>query len=75
MRLALMMMAGVLAQCAANAQSYPTLHIQVIVDLSPGGSMEVTARLVSEKLKDVLGQQIIVENRPGANSILDWCHP
>ena len=58
------------AAAAAHAQTYPTRTIRVIVGLSPGGSMDVTARLVSDKLKDALGQQIIVENRPGANSVI-----
>ena len=59
-----------IAAAAAHAQSYPTRTIREIVGLSPGGSMDVTARLVSDKLKDALGQQIIVENRPGANSVI-----
>ena len=59
MRLALMMMAGVLAQCAANAQSYPARHIRVIVGLSPGGSMDVTARLVGDKTSGLAISQIV----------------
>ena len=53
-----------------HAQAYPSRTVRVIVGLSPGGSMDVTARLVSDKLKDVLGQQIIVDNRPGANGVI-----
>lgn len=54
----------------AAAQSYPTRTVRVIVGFSPGGSMDVTARLVAEKLKDALGQQVIVENRPGAGAVI-----
>jgi len=62
---------GVLV-CApvTSAQPYPSRNLRVIVGLSPGGSMDVTARLVADKLKDALGQQIIVENRPGANGVI-----
>ena len=55
---------------SVHAQTYPTRPIRVIVGLSPGSSMDVTARLVSDKLKDVIGQPVIVENRPGANSVI-----
>lgn len=55
---------------ATQGQTYPTRTVRVIVGLSPGGSMDVTARLVSEKLKDMLGQPVIVDNRPGANGVI-----
>jgi len=55
---------------AGAAKAFPSRNLRVIVGLSPGGSMDVTARLVADKLKDALGQQIIVENRPGANGVI-----
>ena len=54
----------------AGAQSFPARNVRIIVGLSPGGSMDVTARLVADRLKESLGQQIIVENRPGANGVI-----
>lgn len=64
--------APVFAQTASTSSgpSYPTRNVRIIVGLSPGGSMDVTARLVADRLKESLGQQIIVENRPGANGVI-----
>ena len=60
----------VLAASSADAQDYPNHPIRVIVPFSPGGSVDVLARLLGAKLSDKLGQPIIVENRPGAGGTL-----
>jgi tripartite-type tricarboxylate transporter receptor subunit TctC len=49
----------------ANAQSYPTRQVRVIVGFSPGGTQDTLARLLGQWLSDRLGQPFIVENRPG----------
>src|SRR5687768_6273129 len=54
--------------CAAPlcAQTYPAKTVRVIVGFSPGGSTDVTARIVAQKLSEAWRQQVIVENRAGA---------
>ena len=50
----------------AWSQTYPAKTVRMIVGFSPGGSTDVTARLVAQKLTDAWRQQVIVDNRPGA---------
>jgi tripartite-type tricarboxylate transporter receptor subunit TctC len=52
------------------AQSYPARPVRIIVGFSAGGTQDIVARLIGQSLSERLGQQFIIENRPGANSNL-----
>jgi tripartite-type tricarboxylate transporter receptor subunit TctC len=53
---------------AASSQAYPTRPVRIIVGLSAGGSVDIVTRLMGQWLSERLGQQFIIENRPGAGT-------
>jgi len=62
---------GVLAPSgSAAAQSFPSQTVRIVVPTPPGSSVDVAARLISERLRERLGQPVIIENRPGAGGTI-----
>lgn len=59
-----------LAGCGARAQSFPARPLTLVVPFAPGGSTSVMARIIAETMGELLGQQVIVDNRPGAGGTL-----
>ena len=55
---------------AARAQQYPTRPVTIVVPYTPGGSTEILTRIIAQNLTPRLGQTLIVENRPGAGTVI-----
>src|SRR5687767_11371201 len=54
----------------AAAQDYPVRPIRLIVPFGPGGGSDYVGRLIGQKLSEQMGQQVVVDNRPGAASLV-----
>lgn len=59
-----------IAAHAQDAANYPNRPIKIIVPVAPGGTVDMVARSIAEALTKALGQQVIVENKPGASSLV-----
>ena len=67
---ALLACAGVCAQQKSSASAYPEKPIRVIVPFAPGGGLDLTARLIGQKITEKWGQNFVVDTRPGAATIV-----
>jgi tripartite-type tricarboxylate transporter receptor subunit TctC len=61
---------ALLAAAPAVAQDYPTHAIKMIIAFPPGGPTDFVGRLLADQLKNLLGQSVIIENKPGANGAI-----
>lgn len=69
-RLVLAAFASSLAFVSVQAQDYPTRTIRLVVGYPPGGGVDVAGRLIGQKLGEILGQPVVVENRAGGSGTL-----
>lgn len=66
--------AATVLHTAALAQQYPSRPLRLIVSVAPGGNLDMIGRATASSLTEGLGRQVIVENRPGANSMIGIDH-
>lgn len=67
------LLVGLLALTSAGwsaAQSYPTKPLTMVVPFPPGGAADITARLVAKGMGDLLGQPVVIDNKPGASGVI-----
>src|SRR5258708_25479566 len=68
----------IVGAAAVRAQAWPSQQIKIVVPYIPGGATDTAGRIIAEKMTALLGQQVIVENRGGGNTIIGmdlWAKP
>lgn len=61
---------GLITASAASAQQYPNRPLRLIIPMSAGGATDILVRTISPRMSELLGQQVIVDNRPSANGVV-----
>lgn len=67
---ALVAITGLAAVAAASAQQYPSRPVRLIIPFSAGGAADVPGRILGQRISESMGQQLIIDNRPGAGSTI-----
>jgi tripartite-type tricarboxylate transporter receptor subunit TctC len=62
--------AGAIAQRSDDSQTYPNRTVRIIVPFPPGGPTDILARVLAQRLSEVWGQPVVIENQPGANTAI-----
>ena len=65
-----LLLVGCALSAPTQAQDWPTRPVRIIVPFAPGGSADVFGRLVAQKLQEALGQNFVIDNRPGGGSVI-----
>ena len=73
-RLAMALVSLAVVLPAHSQDAYPTRPLRLVVPYPPGGASDVTARLIGQKVAESWGQQVVIDNRPGANGIVALEH-
>jgi len=69
-RLAALLVAAICLAAPAAAQDFPARPVRVLVGFTPGAAADITARVLASRMSQILAQQVVVENKPGAGSSL-----
>ncbi len=69
-RTAVLLGLGCLMVSSHAAETYPSRPVRLIIPFSPGGAADVPGRIVAQKVSDLLGQQVVIDNRPGAGGLI-----
>ena len=70
LRTALIGASWAVCTAAAMAQGFPSKPVRIVVPLTACGTADLLARLIGQKMSDAMGQQVLVENRPGAGTVI-----
>ncbi len=68
--LALLPLHAATAQGTDAARGYPSRPVRMVIGFTPGGQPDIAARLIAPRLSDALGQQVVIDNRPGAGGVV-----
>src|SRR5262249_39713206 len=66
----MLVISGAIAQGSADSHSYPNRAVRIIVPFPPGGPTDILTRVLGQRMSEVWGQPVVIENQPGANTAI-----